>query len=448
MLTQLSERLQGIFSKLGQRGLLTEDDVNAALREVRMALIEADVALPVVKELMATVKENAVGEKTLKAVQPGQQVLKVVHEALIENLGEPAELTLHGRPAVILMAGLQGSGKTTTAGKLALKLKEQGKNVLLASADIYRPAAREQLATLAERVGVAMTPIEDESPAAIAKRALKLAQDDHHDVLIFDTAGRTDLDETLLTELQELHKLLNPSETLLVADSLTGQSAVKTAQAFVDRVAITGVVLTRMDGDARGGAALSLRQVTGVPIKFSGVGEGIEALEVFRPKSLADRILGQGDVISLVEQVQRASQGDEEAQQKFQQKLMSGQPLTMDDLKQQLNFMKKMGSFKGMLGMIPGLGGMGKALQNTNIDEKALVKHNVAIIDSMTKKERRDPSLLNGSRRKRIARGAGVEVSAVNKLVKMHRQMNDMAKMFRGGKVNPAQLMQQMKRMR
>ncbi len=448
MFTQLTERLQGVFGKLGQRGMLTEDDVASALREVRMALIEADVALPVVKQLMATVKEQAVGEKVLKAVQPGQQVLKVVHDALLESLGEPAELNVSGKLSIILMAGLQGSGKTTTAGKLALKLKNEGKNVLLASADIYRPAAREQLATLAERVGVGMVEIHHEQPLDIAKRALKTAQEEDVQVLIFDTAGRTDLDEAMLAELKQLHELLKPSETLLVADALTGQSAVKTAQAFTEQVTLTGVVLTRMDGDARGGAALSLRQVTGVPIKFAGVGEATDALEVFRPKSVADRILGQGDVISLVEKIQQATAGEEDAQQKFQEKLLSGKPMTMDDLKQQFNFMRKMGSFKGLMGMIPGLGGMGKALQNSNIDEKKLVAHNVAIINSMTKKERREPSLLNASRRKRIAAGAGVEVADVNKLVKMHRQMNGMAKMFAGGKMNPMQLMQQMQRLK
>lgn len=431
MFETLANKLQTTFDSLTGRGSLSENDVEAALREIRLALLEADVALPVVKQIIATVRTEAVGEKVLKSVTPGQQVVKIVHEALIEALGEGATLNLNAAPpVVILMCGLQGSGKTTTTGKLAKVLKDQHKkDVLLASLDIYRPAAQEQLQTLAERVGVTGLPIvADEKPIEITKRAMAAARQQSKDVLILDTAGRLELDADLMDELQQVRALANPTETILVADALTGQVAVQVATAFNEQVGITGLILTRIDGDGRGGAALSMRAVTGVPIKFLGLGEGMDALETFRPEGLASRILGQGDVVALVEKAQAAVNEDDAKQ--LEEKLMSGKKLDFNDMKQQLKMMKRMGGMTGMLGLLPGLNKLKDKVDPSKLDDKVLV-HQMAVIDSMTPAERRQPQLLNAKRRKRIAAGAGLEVSDVNKLVKMVEQMDKMSKMMK-----------------
>lgn len=432
MFDQLSSRLDGVFKKITGRGVLNEKDIDVAMREVRIALLEADVALPVIKTLIKKVKEAAVGEKVLKSIKPGEQVVKAVNDALVEILGEGEELDLATQPpAVIMMVGLQGSGKTTSTGKIAKRLKEkENKKVLLASLDIYRPAAQAQLQTLAERVGVdGLEIIEGQKPVEIAKRALKEAKTGGYDVLFLDTAGRLEIDDTLMSELEEVKALTNPIETLLVVDSLTGQVAVNVARTFHERIGITGNVLTRIDGDGRGGAALSMREMTGCPIKFLGMGEGLGALEVFRPTSLANRILGMGDVVSLVEKVQEAA--SEEDMMAMMEKMMSGQ-FNMNDLKKQLKMMQKMGNMKGMLKLIPGISKMAKKLDEANVDDKMIV-HQIAVIDSMTKQERRNPAILNAKRRQRIAKGCGLEVSNVNKLIKSHQQMKKMMKKMGSG---------------
>lgn len=430
MFDQLSGRLKKTFDKLTSRGLLTEGDVEDALREIRIALLEADVALPVIKRFIATVKENAVGEKVLKAVAPGQQVIKIVHDGLVEVLGEAEALNLNTQPpAVIMMVGLQGSGKTTTTGKLAKLLKEkQNKKVLMASLDIYRPAAQAQLQTLAERVDVGSVEIiEGQKPLEITKRAIKQAKEEGYDVLFLDTAGRTEIDDVLMAELTEVKNLANPIETMLIADSLTGQVAVKVADTFNEKIGITSISLTRMDGDGRGGAALSMREVTGCPIKFVGMGEGMGALEVFRPDSVAKRILGMGDVVSLVEKVQEAA--NEEDMASMEEKLLSGKSFDLADLKKQLKMMKKMGGLGSLMHLIPGMGKFKDKIDPSQIDDKAII-HQIAIIDSMTPKERKTPAILNAKRRQRIALGAGVSINDVNKLIKSHMQMGKMMKRF------------------
>lgn len=431
MFNQLSDRLKSAFDKITGHGVITEKDVDATLREVRIALLEADVALPATKKLLSHVKEKALGEDVIKSVTPGQQIVKIVNDALVELLGEASPLNLATQPpAVVLMSGLQGSGKTTTAAKLAKHLQEkENKRVLLASADIYRPAAQEQLQTLAEKIGAAFLPIKaGEQPAAIAKRALAEARTSATDVLIFDTAGRLELDDQLMAELKDLKKILSPSETLLVADSLTGQSAAHVAKAFHQAVDVTGIVLTRMDGDGRGGAALSMREVTGKPIKFIGLGEGVEALEPFRPEGTASRILGQGDVVALVEKAAAAVSEDDMAA--MQEKMFSGKGMDLNDMRKQLKMMQKMGSMKGLMGMLPGMGKLAKKVDASKLDDKIII-HQIAVIDSMTKAERKSPEILNARRRARIARGAGVEVSTVNKLVKTHQQMQKAMKMMK-----------------
>jgi signal recognition particle subunit SRP54 len=432
MFDQLAGRLDGVFKKITGRGVLSEKDIDAAMREIRIALLEADVALPVIKTLISKVKEQSVGDKVLKSIKPGEQVVKVVNDCLIEILGTGESLNLSTQPpAVIMMVGLQGSGKTTTTGKIAKRLKDkENKKVLLASLDIYRPAAQQQLQTLAERTGVdGLEIIEGQKPIDIAKRALKEAKKGGYDVLFLDTAGRLEVDDTLMTELEDVKKISNPIETLLVVDSLTGQVAVNVAKTFHERIGITGNVLTRIDGDGRGGAALSMREMTGCPIKYLGMGEGLGALEVFRPESMANRILGMGDVVSLVEKVQEAA--SEEDMMAMMDKMMSGQ-FDMNDLKKQMKMMQKMGNMKGLLKMIPGISKMAKKLDKAQIDDKTVV-HQIAVIDSMTKKERKNPSILNAKRRQRIAKGCGLEVSAVNKLVKSHQQMQKMMKKMQGG---------------
>jgi signal recognition particle subunit SRP54 len=431
----LQSRLTGVFGKLRGRGALSEADVDAALAEVRTALVEADVALPVVKDFIDKVRPRAIGESVIRSVSPGQQVIKIVHDVLVETLGnENEQLNIGSPPAPILMVGLQGSGKTTTSAKLGLLLQtREKKRVLMASLDTTRPAAMEQLRVLGEQAGIATLPIiAGQDPLAIAKRAIASARVGGYDAVILDTAGRQHVDDQLMAEVAAVKALTNPHEILLVADSLTGQDAVNIAKSFNERVGITGIILTRVDGDGRGGAALSMRAVTGAPIKFLGAGEKLDALEAFHPARVAGRILDMGDVVSLVE---RASETiDKEEAEKIAAKMKKGQ-FDMNDLKSQLNQMKKLGGMKGVLGMLPGVGKIKDQLDAAGLDDKILTRQE-AIIGSMTKKERTDPDLINGSRRKRIAAGAGVEVSEVNKLLKMHRQMADMMKkMGKGGRM-------------
>ncbi len=437
MFEALTERLGGVFDKLTGRGALSEADVDAALREVRVALLEADVALPVVKDFIAKVRLDAVGENVIKAVKPGQQVIKIVYDALVETLGgdgAPEGLRINGEPPnVIMMAGLQGSGKTTTTAKIALRLsKTDKKRVLMASLDTRRPAAMEQLVTLGKNIGVDVLPIvAGQSPQDIAKRALSTARQSGHDVLILDTAGRTTIDEELMTEAASIAGIAKPNEVLLVADSLTGQDAVETAKRFHERLPLTGLVLTRADGDGRGGAALSMRSVTGLPIKFLGAGERAEALEVFDARRIAGRILGQGDIVGLVEKAVETA--DREENEKLAKKLAKGK-FDFDDMEKQLAQIIQIGGLKGVMGMLPGVQKMKNQIADSALDDKQ-VHRQIAIIRSMTKAERAKPDLLNGKRRARIAKGAGVEVSEVNRLLKMHRNMADMAKAMGKGKM-------------
>ncbi len=434
MFDTLQERLGGIFDGLTGRGALTEKDVDAALREVRVALLEADVALPVVKDFVKRVKDKAVGEDVIRSVSPGQQVIKIVHDALVDMLGGDAtasELYVDGGPpSIIMMAGLQGSGKTTTAGKIALRLRKQKRRVLLASLDTRRPAAMEQLATLAKQAEVDSLPIvAGQTAVDIARRALKAAELGGHDVLILDTAGRTSIDEDMMAEAKAIADLASPHETLLVADSLTGQDAVETASRFHERLPLTGLVLTRIDGDGRGGAALSMRAVTGLPIKLLGVSEKMDGLEAFDPKRIAGRILGQGDVVSLVEKA--AEQVDRDDAEKMAKKLAKGK-FDLEDMAKQLKTMQNMGGLGALMGLMPGMGKMKKGMGDLSamgFDDKG-VKRQEAIILSMTPDERRRPEILKASRKRRIARGSGVDVADVNRLLKMHRQMADLVKMM------------------
>jgi len=434
MFDSLQSRLGGVFDRLRGHGALSEADVDAALGEVRAALIEADVALSVVDDFIAKVRPKAEGEAVIRSVTPAQQVVKIVHDQLVETLGSDNEvLVLGSPPAPILMVGLQGSGKTTTSAKLGLLLQtKEKKRVLMASLDVNRPAAMEQLKFLGEQAGVATLPVvAGQSPLMIAKRAMASARVGGYDVLILDTAGRQHIDEQLMAEVAAVREATNPHETLLVADSLTGQDAVNIAKSFNAQVPLSGIILTRADGDARGGAALSMRAVTSAPIKFLGVGEKLEALEAFHPARMAARILDMGDVVSLVE---KASETIDKAKaEKLAAKMKKGS-FDMDDLADQLRQMKKLGGMKGVLAMLPGVGKVQSQLDAAGIDDKVIV-HQEAIISSMTRKERADPDLINGSRRKRIAAGAGVEVQDVNKLLKMHRQMSDvLKKMGKGGR--------------
>ncbi|MEO1475349.1 MAG: signal recognition particle protein [Pseudomonadota bacterium] len=431
MFDALSDRLGGIFDGLTGRGALSEKDVSAALREIRVALLEADVALPVVKEFIGSIKEKAVGEDVIRSVKPGQQVIKIVHDGLVDMLGgENADTSLRvdSPPAVIMMAGLQGSGKTTTTGKLAKFLSEkQKKKVLLASLDVRRPAAMEQLAILAGQLGEgvkALPIVEGQMPVDITRRAMKAAEIGGHDVLILDTAGRTTLDEQMMGEASEIAGIANPSETLLVADALTGQDAVETAGRFNERLKLTGLVLTRMDGDGRGGAALSMRAVTGLPIKFLGTGEKLDGLDAFDAKRVAGRILGQGDIVSLVEKA--AEQVDQEKAERMAKKMAKGQ-FDLEDMAEQFKQMQRMGGLGGIMGMLPGAKKAKQAMDASGMDDKVL-KRQEAIISSMTRQERRKPAVLNASRRKRIAAGAGVTVQDVNRVLKMHKQMAGMMK--------------------
>lgn len=438
MFDSLSDRLSSVFDKLRGRGALTESDVTEALREVRVALLEADVALPVAREFVAKVKERAIGQEVLRSVTPGQQVVKIVHDVLAETLGagdNAHELDINrAPPAAVLMVGLQGSGKTTTTAKIAKRLTDRDKKrVLMASLDTRRPAAMEQLRVLGEQAKVSTLPIiEGQTPVQIAKRAMEAGRLGGHDVVLLDTAGRLSIDEELMTEVQQIHDLTNPAETLLVLDALTGQDAVQTAEKFKARVPVSGVVLTRLDGDGRGGAALSMRSVTGAPIKFAGMGEKIDALEVFDPERMAGRILGMGDIVSLVEKA--GAEIDQEQAEKAAKKLAKGE-FDLDDLRDQLGQMRKMGGMGAILGLMPGMGKMKNAVDAAGGFDDKEIKRQEAIISSMTKKERKKPALMNASRKRRVAAGAGVQVQDVNKLLKAHKGMADMMKnMGKGGK--------------
>ena len=440
MFDALSDKFTGIFEGLRKRGALSEADVGEALREVRLAMLDADVALPVVKDFIARVRERAVGAEVLSAVSPGQQVAKIVNDALVEALGGAGAVPLNlnaAPPIPFLMVGLQGSGKTTTSGKLALRLtQKERKRVLLASLDTQRPAAQLQLAQLAERAGVASLPIvAGETPVQIARRAMDAGRREGFDVVILDTAGRLSIDQALMDEVREIRAVSNPVETLLVVDAMTGQDAVQTAQAFNETVGVTGIILTRMDGDARGGAALSMRSVTGAPIKFSGSGEKIDALEEFHPERVAGRILGLGDIVGLVE---RASETiDQGEAERLAKRMMKG-AFTLEDYASQLKQINKMGSISSILGMLPGVGHLKQQIEDANIDN-TVFKRQQAIIGSMTVKERRQPDIIKASRKKRIAAGSGVSVTDVNRLLKQFDDMSTMMK--RMGKLGQKGLM-------
>jgi signal recognition particle subunit SRP54 len=433
MFESLQERLGSILNGLTGRGALSEADVSAALREVRRALLEADVALEVVRSFTDKVRSKAVGAEVLKSIKPGQMVVKIVHDELVDMLGsDGVAIDLNAvAPVVVMMVGLQGSGKTTTSAKIAKRLSDrQNKKILMASLDTRRPAAQEQLRQLGEQTGVATLPvIAGQTPVQIAARAVQAAKLGGHDVVILDTAGRTHIDEPLMAEMAEIRKASNPHEILLVADSLTGQDAVNLAKSFDGRVGITGLVLTRMDGDGRGGAALSMRAVTGKPIKLIGTGEKMDALEEFHPKRIADRILGMGDIVSLVEKA--AENIDAEQAAAMARKMQSGK-FDLNDLAAQLGQMSKMGGMGGIMGMMPGMGKMKDQMAAAGLDDKMFGRQ-IAIISSMTKAERANPDLLKHSRKKRIAAGSGTNAAEINKLLKMHRQMADMMKAM-GGK--------------
>lgn len=423
MFDKLSDRLGGVFDKLRGRGALREEDVRGAMREVRIALLEADVALPVVKDFVEKVTEKAIGQSVLKSVTPGQQVVKIVNDGIAEMLGsEVSALELSvAPPAIIMMVGLQGSGKTTTTAKIAKRLKDkENKKVMMASLDVNRPAAQEQLAVLGEQINAATLPIVvGQQPVEIAKRALQAAKLQGFDVLLLDTAGRLHVDQQLMDEMKAVADISQPQEILLVVDALTGQDAVNVAQNFSEQVNLSGVVLTRMDGDARGGAALSMRAVTGKPIKFVGVGEKIDALEEFHPERVAGRILGMGDVVSLVEKA--AQVVDKEESEALAEKMLKGQ-FDLNDLRSQLNQMTKMGGLGAMASMMPGMKKAKAAMAGGAMDDKVLVRMD-AIIGSMTREERVRPGLLNAKRKRRVAIGSGTTVQDVNKLLKMHQEM-------------------------
>lgn len=437
MFEALGNRLTGVFDKLRRRGALTDADVQEALREVRVALLEADVALPVVKDLVTRVRERAVGQEVIRSVSPAQQVIKIVNDALVEALGggeadakgEPVKrgLDLNApSPIPILMVGLQGSGKTTTSGKIALRLKgRERKKVLLASLDVHRPAAQLQLQTLAQQVDCTSLPIiAGQTPRQIAERAMDVARRELYDVVILDTAGRLAIDEVLMAEVAEVKALVKPHETLLVVDAMTGQDAVNTAKAFQEKVGVTGIVMTRVDGDARGGAALSMRAVTGAPIKLLGAGEKLDALEDFHPDRIANRILGMGDIVSLVE---RAAETIDQAEAEKLAKKMQKGSFDLEDYAQQIKQIGKMGSLSGILGMLPGVGKIKSQIENANLDQ-TMLKRQAAIIGSMTPKERRAPDIIKASRKRRIAAGSGTTVQEINRLLKQFDEMSAMMK--------------------
>jgi signal recognition particle subunit SRP54 len=429
MLEALSEKLESIFKKLRSRGILKDEDIDAALKEVRIALLEADVNFKVVKDFIQKVKAKAVGKEVLESLTPGQQVIKIVNSELCELLGGTgAKIHLSPNPpTVIMMVGLHGSGKTTTSAKLARLFKKEGRRPLLVAADLQRPAAIDQLITLGSQLDVPVFHSKEmKDPVALCDEAMRKARLDAHDVLIMDTAGRLHIDEGLMKELSEIKAKVNPRETLFVADAMTGQDAVNIAKNFNEQIGIDGIILTKMDGDARGGAALSIRAVTGKPIKFIGTGEKIEMLEAFHPDRIASRILGMGDVLSLIEQAEQAF--DRKEAEKLQEKIL-GESFTFEDLKEQLRKIRSMGPIENLLGMIPGF----SKVKNVSVDEREFVKVE-AVINSMTTEERRNHHLLNGSRRRRIAAGSGTTVTDVNRVIKQYVEMKKMLKMFKGKK--------------
>ena len=429
MFDALTDKLGKVFDGLTGRGALSEKDVNEALREIRVALLEADVALPVVKKFIDDVRPKAIGENVIKSIKPGQLVVKIVHDQLVETLGgdeEPPPLKIDSPPALIMMAGLQGSGKTTTTGKLAKRLREvERKKVLVASLDVRRPAAMEQLRVLAQQAGVDALPIvEGQLPPDIARRAIQAAKFGGYDVVMLDTAGRTTLDDQMMNEAAQIAEIAKPQETLLVADALTGQDAVETARRFNERLPLTGLVLTRMDGDGRGGAALSMRAVTGLPIRFIGMGEKLDGLDVFDARRIAGRILGQGDIVSLVEKAK--AEMDVAEAERVAKKMQKGL-FDLEDLAGQLRQMQRMGGLGGMMDLLPGVKNAKAQMAASGVDDRML-KRQEAIIMSMTPQERKKPDILAASRKRRIAAGAGVDVAEVNKVLKMHRNMADMMK--------------------
>ena len=430
MFENLTERLSRTFKNLSGKGRLTEDNMHEALREVRLSLLEADVALPVIKEFIEHVKQKALGQEVLTSLNPDQALVKIVHDELIHIMGDTrSELNLKTQPpAVFLLAGLQGSGKTTTAGKLARFLKEtEKKKVMLVSVDVYRPAAIEQLKVLATEIDVAFFPADStELPITIANNALASAKKQFMDIVIIDTAGRLHIDSDMMAEIKALHQAIKPIETLFVVDSMTGQDAANTAKAFHEALPLTGIILTKTDGDARGGAALSVRHITGQPIKFMGHGEKIDALELFHPERVASRILDMGDILTLIEEVERKT--DKVASEKLAKKLKKGKGFDLDDFKQQLLQMSNMGGISGMMSKLPGMSQMPQKAMG-HVNDKALAQ-TIAIINSMTMKERRIPKIIIGSRKRRIAMGSGTEIQDVNRLLKQYNQMQKMMKKF------------------
>lgn len=444
MFENLTKRLSDTVGKLRGQGRLTEDNIQDALREVRMALLEADVSLPVVKSFIERVRTSAVGKEVVENITPGQAFIKVVQDQLVHLMGDENEgLQLNAQPpAVVLVAGLQGAGKTTSIAKLCKRLSDQqNKKITVVSCDIYRPAAIKQLETLANQVGVNFIPSEiTQTPLQIAQHAIQQAELNHSDILFVDTAGRLHVDEQMMDEIRELHAAVNPIETLFVVDSMSGQDAALSAKAFNEALPLTGVILTKTDGDARGGAALSVREITGKPIKFLGTGEKIDGLEPFHPDRVASRILGMGDIVSLVEEAQQKV--DHQEADRLAKKIKSGKGFSLNDLRAQLTQMQGMGGIGSMLDKLPGTGAMSEALK-AKADDKS-VTHMVAIIDSMTRKERRYPDLIKASRKVRIAKGAGLQVQDVNRLLKQHTQMSKMMKKFskKGGMKNFMRSMQ------
>ena len=438
MFENLTNKLESIFSKLKSAPSLTEEQVDSGLKEIRLALLEADVALPVVKEFISNVKPKAIGQEIIKSTSPGQMIVKIVYDELVTILGSKnEEINLKAVPPIsILLVGLQGSGKTTSAAKLASIIQNKHKKkVMVASLDVYRPAAQEQLKLLAEKNDIQCLPIVDnQQPLDISKRALNAANLNGSDVIIFDTAGRTQIDLPMMSEIKQIKEITNPVETILVADSLTGQIAVNIAKEFDTAVNLSSIILTRVDGDARGGAALSMKHVTGKPIKYIGVGEKVSDFEMFHPDRLANRILGMGDVVTLVEKA--AQNLGEEKIKETEEELKKG-IFTMDTYLSQLRQMKKMGGMEGVMSMLPGVNKMKAKMDQANIDEKMLIE-NEAIILSMTKKEKENPKIISGSRRKRISKGAGVDVSKINKLLKQFKMMSDMMKKMSQGKKIPS----------
>lgn len=439
MFNRLTESISNSFSKLRGKGLLKEEDINEAMREIRIALLEADVAVPVAKEFIENVKAKALGEEVVKSISPAQMVVKIVNDELIKIFGggDVNDINLNANPpVVILVAGLQGSGKTTSCGKLANYLKtKKNKKVLLASLDIYRPAAQQQLEILGKQIGVtSLEIIEKQKPKQITERALKKARLEGFDVVILDTAGRLHIDEELMSELKDIHDISNPHETILVGDAMTGQDAVNIAKAFSEKIKLTGIILTRMDGDARGGAALSMKTITGCPIKFVGVGEKISDFEAFNAERIAGRILDMGDVVALVEKAQESFDQDEA--EKMMAKMKKG-GFDLNDLYKQIKMIQKMGGIGGIASFIPGLSKVKNQIEEANIDQKVLKKQ-LAIIESMTKQERKFPKVLNGSRKRRIASGSGTTVQEINQLVKQYMQMRKMMGKLKG--LNPAKM--------